>query len=109
MGAGLVILDACDLLIAFSGKHWGGCLQSLGISVQEAGRLPEGVEVDGFRCMACPSGEIFFKEFAKQFPLAAPEEGLGLEREFKPPFVQPRIGCFVQIGVVACGFQLLLE
>ena len=96
MGAGRVILDACDPLIAFSGKHWGGCLQPLGISVQEASRLPEGVEVDGFRRMACPSGEIFFKEFAKQFPLAAPEKGLGLEREFKPPFVQVWVDDFVQ-------------
>ena len=41
-------------------------------------------------------GEIFFEEFAKQFPLVVPEEGLGLEREFKSSFVQVWVDDFVQ-------------
>ena len=46
-------------------------------------------------------GEIFFEKFAEEFPFAPAEQWAGLDRQLEPPFVQARIGGFVQILVVS--------
>ena len=53
--------------------------------------------------------EIFFEEFAKQFPFAPAEQGARLQRQFKAPFAQSRIGGFGQLVILWAGLQLLLE
>ena len=54
-------------------------------------------------------GEILFEELAKQLPFTPVEQGSCLDRQLKPPFVQARIGGFVQVLVVCVGLQLLPE